>query len=486
MCCGNEIVNSCLCSPCDRCTSCTQTNCSCDECPDNGCPVELDASCVYYNFKRNSPSNLTCLAIPNATSLKTILEAIDDKLCAINPYDFTGYFIPCLSGKYTIIDFQTFVESVDKEFCFIKNTIDNNYDYLNTGIINLNNAVALFTYPNIYDCGGIGLLSTDSITQILQKITNKICNILSTCCQDNSPDLLTLSSSSILLTTSGLKNHTLTADCKISGVAGNIMSIQPDGLYASYSAVNQLQNLTYNTGTGALTISSGNTVTIPLSPAQTLAFNCTSKILTISGGNTVDLTCLSGGGSFTETSLLAIDTDTIDFTTSGTSNHIITGSVKIPGLISGTSGNQLTNSSGLFVPASTDEKVKVRSADTTPGYLEDKIIGLVNTLISTTVSTNTGTNKSEVNSVLDVAALLALLLSNGTYNTTFCNLVKGCLCYTFRIANTSGSATTYNYVDCSGVTHSGMALAGNTFTDVCGRSVSTSLITTIVSNLGTC
>lgn len=88
-------------------------------------------------------------------------------------------------------------------------------------------------------------------------------------------------SSSIDFTTSGTANHTLTGVVKVSGNAGNQLSIVSNGLFVP-------------------------TPTIP-----------------------------------SETPLTANDSSTIDFSTSGTANHTITGSVLIPNLISTDASNQL-------------------------------------------------------------------------------------------------------------------------------------------------
>lgn len=56
-----------------------------------------------------------------------------------------------------------------------------------------------------------------------------------------------------------------------------------------------------------LTISDGNTVTIPTGSQQTLSFNDSTNALTISDGNSVDLSSLSGGGGGSGLALTASD-----------------------------------------------------------------------------------------------------------------------------------------------------------------------------------
>ena len=90
------------------------------------------------------------------------------------------------------------------------------------------------------------------------------------------------------LTASGTDNHTLQADVKVSATAGNTLAVNADGLFVPAPA--------------------------------------------------------------TETLLVANDSSTIDFTTSGTADHTLTGVVKVSAAV----GNTVAvNADGLFVPAAT-------------------------------------------------------------------------------------------------------------------------------------
>lgn len=104
--------------------------------------------------------------------------------------------------------------------------------------------------------------------------------------------LTVIDTSSINFTASGTDDHTLTGSVKISATSGNQISISSDGLYVPQVSV----------------------------PSQT--------------------------------PLTVVDTSTIDFSTSGTNSHTLTGSVIIPGLISSDASNQVTTGTDgkLFVP----------------------------------------------------------------------------------------------------------------------------------------
>lgn len=137
--------------------------------------------------------------------------------------------------------------------------------------------------------------------------------------------------------------------------------------------------LTYNPGTGVLTSTVNGVVantTITLSPSVSVQYrdegtntgtpNPTSinfvgaGVTATQSGSAVTVTI--PGGSGTETPLTANDSQTIDFTTSGTANHTLTGVVRI----STTANNALTqDAGGLFVPvASAGAQTPITVVDT--------------------------------------------------------------------------------------------------------------------------
>ena len=147
----------------------------------------------------------------------------------------------------------------------------------------------------------------------------------------------------VTLTGTATQTSPLKANVVVSTQAGNTLSINSDGLYVPtfQTPAIDYQSLVYNAGNGNLSISNGNTINIPL---PQLLFDCGTKILQLTGSTPVNLSCLSQ--SFVETSLSVVDTPSIDFITSGTSNHTLTGNVKIDG----TQTNALSiNANGLFV-----------------------------------------------------------------------------------------------------------------------------------------
>lgn len=179
----------------------------CDPCNTNtGCAIQLDFDCIIYHKDNNEVTNLTCLGLTNGATLNQFAEAIDPYICQIKAQN---YALPCLRDIYTINTLQQFAEAVDTELCLIK----------------------------------------DNITEIEALV--------------NLP-ISTIDTNSVDLTATGVNNHTLSANVKISSTPVNLVNIFADGLHVA---------------------------------PQTLSVNYTTKELSISNGNTVDLSGLVCGAS---------------------------------------------------------------------------------------------------------------------------------------------------------------------------------------------
>lgn len=467
------------------CTCGNQTICNCQQnCePCNtaqGCPINLDTECVFYNLSSPNPSELICLGISNGASLKYILETIDTKLCQIST-DFSGINTPCLDSLgYTISSLKTFAEAVDYQLCYTTASMNIIKTNLELQMANITTMIAAINTPNITSCSQLPILPTDSLVTILQKYSDAFCDIYTNCCADNSPVLNPVNTNSISFIASGVKNHTFLANVNISPDFGNLVEIRSNGLYASLTVPNQLQDLLYNPLTNELTISEGNSVTLGSAPApQTISVDCVAKTISISGGNTIDVSCLAGSPS-PETPLVVVDSPTLNLSTSGTSGHILTGDVKI----SATPNNSIVaNGDGIYAQ---DNKVAINVADTTSGYLSDKMIGVAGSLISVVTTPNLVTNKVEISATIDLAQVLTAINTNPLLLAQFCEMVTGCItsCYTFRITNIANHDQTIEYVDCNNNTVT-VPLVSRAVIVVCAKSV-TPLTDTTVEFLGNC
>jgi hypothetical protein len=474
--CQNQEYNPChICNPEPNCDPCSEPQ---------ACPINLDTSCIFYNLYEQT-NDLPCLGFSNGTSLKLILEEIDERLCQNLP-NIASYNLPCLRDSYVVTNFQQFSEAVDEELCLVRADLSLIISNLQTQVNGISTLLNSIYFPSVSDCGDLDINPTDSIIVVLQKYADALCDIKNNCCSDNSPVLNTVNTNSISLFTTGLKNHTLTASVKISAASNNLLQVLPDGLYCTVSVPNYIQVLSFDNITNTITLSNGGgSITLNTDlDNQLLTFNCGTKLLSISNGNTVDLSCLASG-ALTETPLVVVDTSSINFTTSGTNGHILTGNVSI----SPNAGNTLQDvGNGLFVATVTapDEKLKLNSIDPTNGYLENKVAGKINSINTVLVTSNNTTHKLEIETVTNIANLLSEISSNPSFLTTFCNIVKSCICFKFRIKNTAHSSKTYNYVDCNGTLHSGLSLGAGVSVDVCGEKADSSDVEIEIYNLGFC
>ena len=221
-CCGEEIT----CSKCD----------SCEESCSSACPINLDTDCAFYLYSKKNQdkvSNLTCLGLPKGTSLTTILEEIDTKLCEISPsFNFASYNLTNLNLSYTITNFQEFVEAVDSEIGVIENAL---IGPITSSIASLTSDFQSINIPNITNNGYIGLSPTDTLVEVLEKFSYSIGLVQDPAFYVQTP-LQTVDSQSINFVTSGVDNHTLTGSVNIAP-GPNALSIVNGGLYAPLISV---------------------------------------------------------------------------------------------------------------------------------------------------------------------------------------------------------------------------------------------------------
>lgn len=92
--------------------SCSQypqlSNCDCD----NSCPIILDFKCVVYNKYNQEATGLDGLNMSNGSTLKTIIEAIDDQIAQL---DLINHTLVYLRTKYTINTLTQFTTAVSLE-----------------------------------------------------------------------------------------------------------------------------------------------------------------------------------------------------------------------------------------------------------------------------------------------------------------------------------------------------------------------------------
>lgn len=189
----------------------------CDPCNTNtGCPIQLDWDCVIYHKDNNEVTALTNLGLTNGATLNQFGEAVDVYIGFLKAQD---YDLPCLrtTYDYTINSLQQFAEAVDTVLCE---------------------------------------LAAD-ITAVEGSVATPITPV---------------DSASINLSATGTLAHTLQADVIVSPNAGNRLSIQGNGLFASPMVL----TVDYNAKTIGLVGSNSVSVAALFSPVSGFLGNVTS------------------------------------------------------------------------------------------------------------------------------------------------------------------------------------------------------------------
>lgn len=167
----------------------------------NGCPVQLDFTCVIYHKNNNELSQLTNLGLTNGATLQQFAEAVDAQMGQLNVPDWNLPFLRNAPNSYTINNLEQFGEAVDTELQDLQDQID---------------ALAA--------SAAVPITPVDSAT--------------------------------VNITANGTLNHTVRADVVFSAIADNQAEAQPDGVYVAP------QTLSVNVANKTLSISDGNTVSL--------------------------------------------------------------------------------------------------------------------------------------------------------------------------------------------------------------------------------
>lgn len=412
-----------------------QTNCS------GTSTCSSNASDITYNG-----ANLTCTGINTNDKLDAALQKIDEKVCSVLG-DYSTYNTNCIENITTE---KEFVEAISLAYC----TLQTDYDtfigttYVAdkttlTTLINTNNV------PNITSaCTTIfNPTSTDTVKQVLQKISASLCAVYSTA-----------------LDLSGVtwdNCYTISSTPNTVAEGFQVVLDQICTLNSASSGVlptfdNTSTCLTGGTSTDSLVTTIGLIKTqlcsLPTFAVDTLAWSCVTEPATKDLQNSFqavlsaiddlsakipvfssDFTTSANGCSGTNVSLGTSVTDKKVASTSSDSN---------PGTLEDKlyAGDNVTldyaTTPGKVIIAATggsasDGKVKINSGDTA-GYLADKLEG-DNGTINATVGPDTDTGKVQISINYDAKSLLTDLLNelnslpdSDALSQLFCALVSRC------------------------------------------------------------
>lgn len=167
----------------------------------------------------------------------------------------------------------------------------------------------------------------------------------------NQTPITVVDTQSVDLTSSGISGHTIQADVRISAALGNIITLNPDGLFATGGGggpgMNSF-NVAGNTGTPQ-TITDSNTLSILGAGLLTTNASATDTVTAslVAGANGDIIQTVAGVPTWiaastivtgSQTPISVIDTPSVNLTASGVSNHTLQADVNI----SAAPGNTIT------------------------------------------------------------------------------------------------------------------------------------------------
>lgn len=382
-----------------------------------------DAAKIIYNG-----AALPCSGVATATDLQTVLQTFDTKLCAVLG-DYSTYNTYCLAPITTQ---KEFVEAISNAYCNLQSAYDT---FTGTTYIGDKNGIdALIAANNTPNTTSTNTavfdpVSTDTVAEVLQKVSNSICAVYSTALDMSGVTWGTCYTVGTTPTT--VQEGFSTVISQICTLKTTVDSLLPvfDNTGSCITGGGTTDNLITTIGLIKTQLCKATTL-----DTTALTFTCVTKPVTVTLQSTL------------QALLTSIDTlsgkipvfDTTDFTTvpggcSGTSVSIADGLItdnKVaatssdsnPGaledkLAAGTNVtiDYTTNAGKATISATTgtanDEKVKAFSADTTAGYLYDKVSGTDSGDVIINITEDTTNNQVNIAAVVDATSLLTTLLN---------------------------------------------------------------------------
>lgn len=436
------------------CTNCNQTTATITgfipaNCQDTA-TCFLDSGCVVY-----TGPTLSCSGITTNSNLETILQTIDPLLCAATG-DYSTYNTYCLAPITTQ---KQFVETISNYVCALNTTVTT---FIGTTYVNdqalLDSRVSSLENPLI-TCVTAGVISSDSLTQVLNKYCTKLAAIDAAINPSGANWSQCYTVSPAPTTIVGGFNTLISQICILKGLVesgtaslptfNNVGSCLPAPLTTAdtlVDTVNKIKTRLCQTGTLDTTALTFGCVTAP-SGAQNLQ-DTLQNILTKITAIAQTLPTQFDAGDFTVTNVdnsnLCLGKK-VELAATFTQDRFVaaTASDTSPGvlqdkLIPGTNVNlDYITSPGFVIINSTggsgagDHKVAVDGADANPGYLGVKIVGGgVTNGVSVYPSVDTINGVVNLNISINPStlfqALIDALANDSVLYQNFCSAVAGC------------------------------------------------------------
>lgn len=214
------------------------------------CIEKMDADCVIYNLSNPSgASSLHNMKLPNGSSIKSVLERIDQLFAITNPQANAESYtaaIAALGSTDTIVNTADLLTEIARQVSVAKQLVSNLQNYTQNQLGQINKAMSDLNNPAIA-AGPIDI--HDTIAEALEKLGNALKAI-----QEAMPAISTAEGNHLQLALDGglfVKGYSF----PVSSVAGNALTLKPDGYYVNQSpnglSNEELMEMLINTGLNA-------------------------------------------------------------------------------------------------------------------------------------------------------------------------------------------------------------------------------------------
>jgi hypothetical protein len=214
------------------------------------CIEKMDADCVIYNLSNPSgASSLHNMNLPNGSSIKSIIERIDQLFAITNPQANAESYtaaIEALGTTDTIVNTAELLTEIARQVTVAKQLVSNLQNYTQNQLGQINKLINDINNPAIA-AGPVDI--HDTIGEVLEKLGNAL-KVL----QEALPAISTAEGNQLQVAADGglfVKGYSF----PVSALAGNALSLKPDGYYVNQSpnglSNEQLMEMLINTGLNA-------------------------------------------------------------------------------------------------------------------------------------------------------------------------------------------------------------------------------------------
>lgn len=410
-----------------------------------------DSSIIMY-----TGANLSAIGVETNTSIETILSNINSAVAGISGIDWSAFNYFCLPGSITTA--QEFAETISEYVCTSSSTTD---EFIDTtfpdAMAAINSTIDTINEPSLNSCAFVGINPTDNVSAILEKLYIATCSL----------------SESVNPSSANWNQCFVTSPLPSTITEGfDVIIDQICNIYATLSSVEALP--TFDNTNTCLPSPVTSTDTLYDTVIKIRDYICELPSFDI--GDIVWTSCLpnpnpSGGADLQSTIQTLVDYTNTNYVLRVTSWDPAYFDVSLSSPSDPCSGYTVSLQSGLGLdnnqvalnaldnspnyllskmlpgnnisfdttttPGSViidsdavDEKVKANAADTTSGYLIDKIAGQADTTssISLVESYNSTTDKVDITPSINFGNLVTQILDFITNNGTSYSQLQTIIC----------------------------------------------------------